>query len=416
MVYSTVTGAAFYGWIGDAVLGRKKTMLLSCILTSITTFLTSISPNIWVYAMLRFASGFVRCGIGICCLVLATEAVGRKWRGQVGQYGFFFFTVGFLTLPLIAYPYRTCWRKIYRVISILPLMYSLLIIPFVSESPRWLAVKGRNKEALDVLGRYARLNGKKLPQNLYLSEPSFGRTGGKAKTSIWSTKWATARMILVMIAGFGVGCVYYGIQLNAENLNFNLYISVMINALMEIPAMAIGTILLSYTNRRPQLSCSAFIAGVSSIICISLSKDLRKDKNKLQGSWTQLSIEVVGLMAASRAFDMLYIVCLELFPTHVRNFAVSLLRQSLMLGASVAPLLVAIGRISPSLSFLSFGILSICSGLLCLYLPETKDAPLYETLEQQEEEEKLSSRAMDSLDLEKYEESRNLMVASNMAE
>lgn len=223
-------------------------------------------------------------------------------------------------------------------------------------------------------------------------------------------------MILVMIAGFGVGCVYYGIQLNAENLNFNLYISVMINALMEIPAMAIGTILLSYTNRRPQLSWSAFIAGVSSIICISLSKDLRKDKNKLQGSWTQLSIEVVGLMAASRAFDMLYIVCLELFPTHVRNFAVSLLRQSLMLGASVAPLLVAIGRISPSLSFLSFGILSICSGLLCLYLPETKDAPLYETLEQQEEEEKLSTRAMDSLDLEKYEESRNLMVASNMAE
>ncbi|KAK1403126.1 MFS domain-containing protein [Heracleum sosnowskyi] len=161
-------------------------------LTSITTFLTSLSPNIWVYALLRFASGFVRCGIGIGSLVLATEAVRRKWRGQVGQYGFFQFTNGFLTLISIVYPYRTNWRKIYQVISIFPLVYSVLVIPFISESPRWLAVKGRKKEALDVLRRYARLNGKELPQNINLSEPSSGHN----KISLWSTKWAAARMIL----------------------------------------------------------------------------------------------------------------------------------------------------------------------------------------------------------------------------
>lgn len=228
------------------MLGRKKTVLLACMLTSITTFLTSLSPNIWVYALPRFASGFVRCGIGIGSLVLATEAVGRRWRGQVGQYGFFQFTIGFLTLTSIAYPYRTSWRKIYQVIAIFPLVYSVLVIPFISESPRWLAMKGRNREALDVLRRYARLNGKELPGNINLSEPSSGQT----KVSLWSTKWAAARMILLMVAGFGVGCVYYGIQLNVENLNFNLYISVVFNAMMEIPAIVIGTILLSYTNRR----------------------------------------------------------------------------------------------------------------------------------------------------------------------
>jgi len=75
---------------------------LSCILTSITAFATSLSPNIWTYAFFRFTNGFARSGIGICCLVLTTESVGRKWRGQVGQYGFFFFTIGFLTLPLVA--------------------------------------------------------------------------------------------------------------------------------------------------------------------------------------------------------------------------------------------------------------------------------------------------------------------------
>ncbi|XP_074372586.1 organic cation/carnitine transporter 1-like [Apium graveolens] len=392
----SLLGSGFYGWIADAYLGRKKTVLLSCLLSSITSFLTSFSPNIWVYALLRFSNGFARSGIGICCLVLSTEAVGRKWRGQVGQYGFFFFTFGFFSLPLIAYPNRTCWRNIYRILSIPPLVYSLIVIPFVSESPRWLLVKGRSKEAFGILKKYAQLNGRKLPENLCLSEPSQGKTGcGEARMNLWSTKWAAKRMITLMIAGFGVGSVYYGVQLNVENLDFNLYFSVGLNAMMEIPAVFIGSVLLSFTNRRTLFSWSAYIAGISSIICIIFSRG-RKKGDESKGAWTQLIIEGIGFMAASTAFDVLYIYCVELFPTNVRNFAVSMLRQSLMLGASIAPLFVVLGRLSPSLSFLVFGILSIFSGTLSLWLPETKNAPLYETLEQQEEEERPNSVSVES--------------------
>ncbi|KAJ7970197.1 Organic cation/carnitine transporter like [Quillaja saponaria] len=98
-------------------------------------------------------------------------------------------------------------------------------------------------------------------------------------------------------------------------------------------------------------------------------------------------IEAIGFMGASAAFDVIYIYCVELFSTSVRNFSVSMLRQALMLGASIAPLLVVLGRLSPSISFLVFGVLSIVSGLLSMWLPETRNAPLYETLKQQEEEE-----------------------------
>ncbi|PKI71750.1 hypothetical protein CRG98_007883 [Punica granatum] len=55
-----------------------------------------------VYAFLRFTNGFARSGIAICCL---------------GDCGFFFFTAGFLSLPAIAYPTRTQWRNMYRIIS-----------------------------------------------------------------------------------------------------------------------------------------------------------------------------------------------------------------------------------------------------------------------------------------------------------
>lgn len=394
----SLLGSAFFGHLADASLGRKRTVLLSCILSSATAFLTSLSPNIWIYALLRFANGFSRSGIGICCIVLATEVVGRKWRGPVSQYGFFFFTAGFFSLPLIAYPTRKNWRNLYRIISLLPLSYSVLSFPFISESPRWLLVRGRSKEALDVLRKFARRNGKTLPENLCLANPSDPKEGGEnealtktcTKESLWRTKWAAKRMITVMIAGFGVGFVYYGVQLNVENLNFNLYFSVGINALMEIPAIIFGTILLGLTSRRLLFSLSAFLAGISCLLCIIFAhgKHGNKADKSRDGSWAQLIIEGVGFMAASIAYDVLYIYCVELFPTNVRNFAMSQSRLSLMLGASIAPLLVAAGRLSPSLSFLVFGILSIFSGVVSLWLPETKNAPLYDSLKQQEEEEK----------------------------
>ncbi|KAL0341675.1 UNVERIFIED_CONTAM: Organic cation/carnitine transporter 1 [Sesamum calycinum] len=54
----SLIGSAVFGCLADAFLGRKRSVLLSCLLTSATIFLTSLSPNIWIYALLRFANGF----------------------------------------------------------------------------------------------------------------------------------------------------------------------------------------------------------------------------------------------------------------------------------------------------------------------------------------------------------------------
>nr|CAD1844694.1 unnamed protein product [Ananas comosus var. bracteatus] len=352
-----VLRSAVHGQLADKYLGRKKTVLLSCLLTAITSFVTSFSPNVWVYAFLRFSNGFARSGIGICCLVLSTETVGRKWRGQVGQYGFFFFTIGFLSLPLIAYPARRSWRNLYKVISILPLAYSLLIIPFISESPRWLAIKGRTDEAMGVLTKLAKLNGKVIPTNIAISNSTTSTRVHSSQRNLWSAKWARKRIVTMMIAGFGIGFVYYGVQLNVENLNFNLYFTVGVNAVMEIPAVFLGKGKVEGELAAAECGGRRFYGGFDGV---------RRSLHILRGAVRDECEELCGVDAPPGADA----------------------------GAAIAPLLVVLGRLNPKLSFLIFGVLAVISGSITFWLPETKNAPLYDTLEQQEQqekEEKLSS-------------------------
>ncbi|CAO2833257.1 unnamed protein product [Amaranthus hypochondriacus] len=382
--FGSLLGAAVYGRLADSFLGRKRTLILASLLTAITAFLTSFSINIWTYAICRFLNGLTRSGIGICCLVLATEVVGRKWRGQIGQYGFFFFTLGFISLPLIAFYTKSSWRLLYQILSLLVFLYSIFILPFVAESPRWLLIRGRKNEALLGLSNLASRNGRSLPANIELTDPSLiGNDDEKKMMSLWGCKWARVRMGKAMIAAFGVGFVYYAVQLNVENLNFNKYVSVAINALIEIPAVFGGSFLLGFMKRRLLFFLSCLFTGISCFLCIIFTKS---GKDNIIGNWIQLGIEGIGFMAASLAFDLMFIYCVELFPTNVRNFAVSLMRQALVLGAAVSPLLVVVGRLSPAFSFLVIGVLSILSGLMSICLPETKNLPLFETLEQQEKQ------------------------------
>lgn len=70
-----------------------------------------------------------------------------------------------------------------------------------------------------------------------------------------------------------------------------------------------------------------------------------------------------------------------------RSMAVATVRQAFMAGGAIAPVIVVMGRTRPWVSFVAFGGFAMWGGLLILLLPETRNRPLYETLEEQEVEE-----------------------------
>ncbi|KAA8523391.1 hypothetical protein F0562_009814 [Nyssa sinensis] len=335
-----LVGGLVLATLADSSLGRKNTLLLSCLLMALPGVLTIFSTNIWTYSALRFLCGFGRATIGSCALVLSTELVGKRWRGQVGIIGFFGFMLG------------------------------------------WLYVRGRRDEFVATLKSIAPANYRS--PTISLSSVSIEHEEStnvdlfSAIKMLLEKSWAIRRLSAVMVVGFGIGVLYYGMPLALENLSFNLYLSVTFNALAELPSSLITFFLIGRLNRKSALLGFTIISGICSVLCAVMRDE-----------WTglQIGLELVSFFCACTASNVLLIYTLELFPTCVRNSAMSMARQALVLGGVFSPVLAAAGRENGLVSYGVFGVAIGCCGLSVAWLPETRGGTLCDTIDEEEHKE-----------------------------
>ncbi|KAM6599151.1 hypothetical protein CsatA_018760 [Cannabis sativa] len=372
--------------IADSWLGRKKMLCFTCLAMAISTLLTAFANNLWTYSALRLICGFSRSTISTSALVLSTELVGKQWRGQVGVIGYFCYTLGFLSLPAIAYlNIGSTWRNLYLYTSIPTIAYSIIVYFFIFESPRWLFIKGEIEEGIDILKKMAnKANYESLMSStISISYLSFKEE--KWNVNLYSSikiliekKWALQRLSTIMAIGFGLGLVYYGMPLALGNLAFNnLYLSVTLNALLEFPASLIAFFFIANLNRQTPILVFCIISGICSIM--SVVKEVKRYTKTLQ-----IGLELVSFFSACSAFNILLIYTIELFPTCVRNSAVSMVRQAIVVGGVFSPVLAAAGRGDGFVSYGVFGVVIICFGLFVIYLPETKGRTICDTMDEEE--------------------------------
>ncbi|KAK0596859.1 hypothetical protein LWI29_019683 [Acer saccharum] len=377
-----LAGGFILATLADSSLGRKNTLFLSCLIMSLSSLLTIFSTNVWIYSVLRFVNGFGRTTIGTCAIVLSTELVGKKWRGQVGTIGYFCFALGFLSLPAIAYINRgSSWRTLYFWTSTPTFLYSILVPFLVRESPRWLFVQGRTEEAVLIIKSIASTN-QNISRISFSNLCCFERETRNNVDHLYTAikilvekNWSFRRLLVVMVAGFGMGMVYYGMPLGLGNLSFNLYLSVTLNALSELPSSLVTFFIIGKLRRRSSLLGFTILSGICSVMCIAAGK---------VSATLQIGLELVSYFSACTALDLMLIYTLELFPTCVRNSALSLLRQAVVLGGAISPVLVAAGRKNGFLSFGVFGLMIGICGLFVISLPETRDRPISDTMDEEE--------------------------------
>ncbi|KAG4392582.1 hypothetical protein AAZX31_04G156600 [Glycine max] len=372
--------------LADSSLGRKNMLFFSCLVMAITSLLVTLSPNVWIYSALKFLCGFARATIGTSALVLASELVGKRWRGQISVIGFFCFTIGFLSLPAMAYINRSSsWRNLYLWTSISTMFYCILVKLFVTESPRWLLVRGKTEEAVETLKCITSITQSNLNlaiNNMSHKEETWNVDIFSALKILLQKKWSSRRLSLIMAMGIGIGLVYYGMPLGLQNLSFNLYLSVTFNALSELPSALIVLFFVDKFNRRVALLLFTILSGVFSVMSIMEMKT---------SSWTnniQIVFELVSFFSACSSFNVYLIYTTELFPTCVRNSALSMARLAVVLGGTFSPLLVSAARGNKFMCYGVFGLVIGFSGVFGIFLPETKGRALCDTMDEEENKEK----------------------------
>ncbi|RZC84457.1 hypothetical protein C5167_047243 [Papaver somniferum] len=260
----------------------------------------------------------------------------------------------------------------------------------VHESPRWLMVQGRKEEAITTLRSIASTDSYD-GISISLSGISIGLEQWNADLYsamkiLWDKKWAFRRLSAVMVVSFGVGMMYYGIPLGVGNLASSLYLSVTLNALSELPSSLITYFLVGRLKRRSSMLFFTMLSGVCSIMCVIIHDEGR------QG--LRIAVELLSFFSTCTAFDVLLIYTLELFPTCVRNSALSMVRQALVFGGIFSPILIAAERGVDDNGLLSYGVfgLVICvCGLFTVCLPETKGEIICDTMDEEEQKAKVSS-------------------------
>uniref|UniRef100_A0A0E0DVB7 H(+)/Pi cotransporter n=1 Tax=Oryza meridionalis TaxID=40149 RepID=A0A0E0DVB7_9ORYZ len=199
-------------------------LVLSLATMSVAVVITAFSPNVWVYAALRFVCRFGRSMAGTSAMVLSTEF----------------------------------------------------------ESPRWLLVHGRKQEAIEALQQIASLNG---GEGITMSsftmldtcamEVRDGVAGGEGMfatlRSICERRWVLQRLAAITTASFSIGVVYYGMPLSVGSLSSDLYLNVAYNAVAELPSSVLSWLLMGRFNRRTSVVELTVVSGLCSLACIVIS-------------------------------------------------------------------------------------------------------------------------------------------------
>ncbi|OVA00658.1 Sugar/inositol transporter [Macleaya cordata] len=138
-------------------LGRRPMLILSSVLYFVSGLVMLWAPNVYVLLLARLLDGF---GIGLVVTlvpVYISETAPPEIRGLLntlpqftGSGGMFLSYCMVFGMSLMVAP---SWRLMLGVLSIPSLIYFVLTIFFLPESPRWLVSKGRMHEAKQVLQR-----------------------------------------------------------------------------------------------------------------------------------------------------------------------------------------------------------------------------------------------------------------------
>ncbi|XP_032089801.1 solute carrier family 22 member 6-A-like [Thamnophis elegans] len=404
-----LAGALILGSLADR-FGRKAILTWSYLQMAVSGVCTAFAPNYAAYCAFRFLVGMALSGIVLNCMSLVLEWVPTNTRTIAGTLVGYSATFGQIILPGLAYALPD-WRQLQFTAS-MPFFIFFIYSWWFAESARWLVLSGKAEQAVDVLKKVAQLNGKKdegekLSTEVLKSSMQKEMTLAQSSYTFASlARTPTVRRISCCISSvwFATSFAYYGLAMDLQHFGFSIYLIQVAFGTIDIPAKLGSAIGMSYIGRRATQASSVILAGLAILVNILVPSDLRTLR-------TFLAVLGKGCLASS--FNCLYLYTGELYPTVIRQTGMGLGSTLARVGGIVAPMIKMTGEHCSYLPSLIYGTAPILSGIAAVFLPETLNVPLPDTIDEVEgritpERQSLTRQSQEPVLLQKLEQKKTL--------
>ena len=155
LLFGCALGCVVAGRLTDR-WGRKKLLVLIALLFAGTSIQTALAPNFTAFVVARFLAGLAVGGVSLLSPMYMAEVSPPEIRGRLGTLYQMSIIVGILISFGLNYLLRNMGANNWRWMFLTGLVPSAIFFWFVvmaPETPRFLAMKGKEHEAFAVLKR-----------------------------------------------------------------------------------------------------------------------------------------------------------------------------------------------------------------------------------------------------------------------
>jgi sugar porter (SP) family MFS transporter len=382
-------------------LGRRPVLQIAAVLFAVSAIASAVAPDYFTLVIARMLGGF---GVGAALIVAPmyiAEMAPPATRGRFVSFNQLNIVVGISAAFFSNYLILTlgesgsAWSEALRLgewnwrwmlgIETLPALAYLLALSLVPESPRWLAMRGREAEATEVLSRVAGAGAaaavlRDVKESI-AAEARLGPTSWRALLHPSLRLVMTLGIVIGILQQVsGINAVFFyapmifeksGIGTNAAFMQAALV--GLVNLVFTVVAMAV----IDRLGRRPLLAFG--LSGIA--VCMLV---LAWGFSAGDGAYPRLILFAILGFVASFAVSLgpvMWVLFSELFPNRVRGVAISFVglvnSATAFLVTLVFPWQLQV--LGSATTFLLYGLFALAGLVFVLrVLPETKGRSLEE--------------------------------------
>uniref|UniRef100_A0A2R9BVJ9 Solute carrier family 22 member 25 n=1 Tax=Pan paniscus TaxID=9597 RepID=A0A2R9BVJ9_PANPA len=372
-----MVGGNLYGHLSDR-FGRKFVLRWSYLQLAIVGTCAAFAPTILVYCSLRFLAGAATFSIIVNTVLLIVEWITHQFCAMALTLTLCAASIGHITLGGLAFVIRD--QCILQLVMSAPCFVFFLFSRWLAESARWLIINNKPEEGLKELRKAAHRNGMKDAEDILTMEVL--KSTMKQELEAAQKKHSLCellripnickRICFLSFVRFASTIPFWGLTLHLQHLGNNVFLLQTLFGAVTLLANCVAPWALNHMSRRLSQMLLMFLLATCLLAIIFVPQEMQT---------LRVVLATLRVGAASLAITCSAAQENELIPSIIRGRATGITGTFANIGGALASLVMILSIYYPPLPWIIYGVFAILSGLVVLLLPETRNQPLLDSIQ-----------------------------------